>query len=57
MRLSRDQLGDRMSESRVRIDVENREGIATVLDAAFGKDDTDEMHARGLEQGKTVGVG
>jgi hypothetical protein len=57
MRLRRDQLCDRVSKGRVRIDVENREGVTAMLDTAFGEDNTDEMHARGLEQGQTVGVG
>lgn len=57
MRLRRDQLCDRVSESRIRIDVENREGVTAMLDTALGEDNTDEMHARSLEQGQTVGVG
>lgn len=57
MRLRRDQLSNGVGQGRIRVDVENREGVTAVLDTAFRENDADEMHARGLEKRQTVGAG
>lgn len=48
---------DGVCEAGVGVDVEDREGVTTVLDAAFRQDDGDEVHAGGLEQGRAGRVG
>ena len=38
------ELGDRMSERGVRVDVEDWEGVAAIFNSPFVKDDRDEIH-------------
>ena len=37
--------------------MEDREGVAAVLDAALREDDADEVHAAVLEEGEASGAG
>lgn len=51
MRARGDQLGDGVGEGRIWVDVEDRDGVATLFHAALGEDHGDEVHTGGLQQG------
>lgn len=45
-----DEFGDGVGESRVRVDVEDGDGVAALFHATFGEDDGDKVHACGLKE-------
>jgi hypothetical protein len=47
-----DEFGDGMGEGGERIYVEDGERVFAIVDAAFGKDDGNEVDAGGAEEGK-----
>lgn len=55
--MSRHELRNGVGEGGIRVDVEDGEGVAAMLDAALGEDDGDEVHTGRLEQGSAGGVG